>query len=82
MENCTPDITAKMMRQVTDRPNTQKGTNLWMTIKLSPNVTQSIEPYDGSYWNKIESQNKLCYAGINTCAYHLLKQKNIELPQM
>ncbi|RUR04269.1 hypothetical protein [Legionella sp. km772] len=48
----------------------KKGTNLWMTVKLSPTVNTKIIPY-GSYWSK---NNQLCSAGIDACAYEIRQQ--------
>lgn len=47
----------------------EPGTNLWMTVKLSPLVNQKIRSY-GSYWQQDKSTN-ICSAGINACAFEI-----------
>ncbi|WP_058535135.1 hypothetical protein [Legionella saoudiensis] len=47
----------------------EPGTNLWMTVKLSPLVTQTISTY-GSYWQQDKSSS-ICSAGINACAFEI-----------
>jgi hypothetical protein len=54
-------------------PN-DKGTNLWMTVKLSPSVTDEILPY-GSYWNNKPDKLKLCSAGEEACAFVIKHHK-------
>jgi hypothetical protein len=49
--------------------NDQKpGTNLWMTIKLSPSVKDRISLY-GSYW-----KDNLCTSGIEACAFQVYSE--------
>lgn len=47
----------------------EPGTNLWMTVKLSPLVNQKIRSY-GSYWQQDKSTN-MCSTGINACAFEI-----------
>ena len=52
-------------------PNPQdQGKKLWMTVQLSPLVTQKIKPF-GTYWNKVKEDMTLCSAGINSCAFEI-----------
>lgn len=51
----------------------EQGTKLWMTVKLSSDVTQKIQPF-GTYWN-VNKDNKLCSSGIDSCAMRSKKRK-------
>lgn len=47
------------------------GTNLWMTVKLSPLINQKIRSY-GAYWQQDNRSAKICSVGINACAFEVL----------
>lgn len=47
----------------------EKGTNLWMTIRLSPSVNQIVKSH-GQHWSTQQGQ-ALCNSGINACAFAL-----------
>ncbi|AWN73383.1 hypothetical protein LEAN103870_15690 [Legionella anisa] len=59
----------------------EKGTYLWMTIRLSPSVNQLVKPY-GSYWT-IQKKEKqaLCRSGINACGFILSENSKRIIPQ-
>ena len=53
----------------------EQGTNLWMTVKLSSDVMQKVQPF-GTYWDvKKKTKNKSCTSGIDACA---MSSKKIE----
>lgn len=62
-----------------------KGTNLWMTVHLSPSVYQKVKIY-GSYWQqeqKPEQKQKQisCSAGINACGFLIKESSKRITPQ-
>ena len=55
-----------------------RGTNLWMTIHLSPPENQIAKPY-GSYWkNLTENTQALCTSGIKACGFILSQDQALQ----